>query len=235
MGERSGVAHVEIGAPWVAQSWLILAKTSRGLCAGVLPCTFRDLFCFHVVEKRRRPLWWMQKRMWKHCRQKGWDRKSPCRQVKKVDFHRQTSIISCDSQMKPSEVSYIHIYIYTYLHSGFPSHMDDFCWLASTSTLPSSFSGTSFDTSSVSCSSASSLKRVLRQPMRLAGQLRLGCVSDRGLTMLMKVLCTWPNGCLFVPLLFGPSGRFRRLRCHAVWKVVKSKEPFFFKTAKATG
>lgn len=114
----------------------------------------------------------------------------------------------------------IYIILYIYLHPGFPSHMDDFCWLASTSTLPSSFSGTSFDTSSVSCASASSLKRALRQPMRLAGQLRLGCVSDRGLTMLMKVLCTWPNACLFVPLLFGPPGRFRRLRCHAVWKVV---------------
>ena len=80
-----------------------------------------------------------------------------------------------------------------------------FVGLASTSTLPtlpSSFSGTSFDTSSVSCASASSQKRALRQPMRLAGQLRLGCVSDRGLTMLMKVFCTWPNGFFFVPLLF---------------------------------
>ena len=136
---------------------------------------------------------------------------------------------------------YIDIYIYIiYPHSWISLPNGWFLLgLASTSTLPtlpSSFSGTSFDTSSVSCASASSQKRALRQPMRLAGQLRLGCVSDRGLTMLMKVFCTWPNGCLFlVPLLFWTPGRFRRLRCHVVWKVVKSKEPFFFKTAKASG
>ncbi len=127
------------------------------------------------------------------------------------------------------KLPFIHI---RHLHSGFsfPIWMI-FFFGASTSILPSSFSGTCSGTSSVSCASASSLKRALRQPMRLAGQLRLGCVSDRGLTMLMKVFCTWPHG-FFVHFCstLSPPGGLEGLDATLYGRLSSQKSLFFFES-----